>query len=144
MNEPLGEDLEFLSHYGVQGMKWGQRRATNRESRQRLESKGLSKRTAKNTVRAQNRVDAQKMAATGRNGKVTVLKQLQNRTISNTMLSPGTILRHPLSTKKAANRQLGKTAELQAKIANGEKRVTASLLKLQGVSIADMNFSLEG
>jgi len=143
MNEPLAEDLDFLMHYGVQGMKWGKRRATNKESRERLQGKGLSKRQAKNTVRAQNRIDAQKMAATGRNGKVSALKQLNNRMISNTMLSPGTILRHPLSTKKAANRQLGKTTELQSKIAKGEKRVTASLLKLQGISIKDLDFSLE-
>ncbi len=33
---------EFLEHYGVQGMKWGARRASNRASVAKLQGKGLS------------------------------------------------------------------------------------------------------
>lgn len=135
-------DEYFLQHYGVQGMKWGQRKAANKANVARLQSQGLSKRQAKNTNRAQNRVDAQRMAATGRNGKVSALKQLQNRGVSNTNLSIGTIARHPLSTKKAANLQLQKNQKLKDKIANGEKKASALILKVGGVSIKDLDFSV--
>ncbi len=131
----------FLEHYGVQGMKWGTRRASNKSNVARLQGKGLSKRTAKNTTRYQNRVDSQRMAATGRQGKVSVLKQLNNRGKSNMMLGLGTIAKHPLSTKKAATLQLQKNQNFQTKINNGEKRVSASLLRLQGISIKDINYS---
>lgn len=131
----------YLEHYGVQGMKWGVRRATNKANVSRLREKGLSKRAAKNTNRYQNAVDKQRMAATGRNGKVGVLKQLNNRATSNARLGVGTVLRHPLSTKKAAARQLEKNEVTKQKILNGEKRVTATLLKMQGISIADIDYS---
>ncbi len=132
---------EFLEHYGVQGMKWGQRRASNKASVASLRSKGLSKRQAKGTTRYQNKVDAQRMTAMGRQGKVNALKQLQNRGTSNTMLSPSTILRNPLSSKKAAKNQLEKNKVLQQKIGRGEKKVTATLIKLGGVSIKDINYN---
>lgn len=136
-------DENALEHYGVQGMKWGVRRATNKANVSALREKGLSRRTAKKTNRYQNRVDAQRMAATGRNGKVGVLKQLKNRAVSNQMLSLRTVARHPLSTKKAATMQLQRNQKTQARIANGEKRVTATLLKLGGVSIKDINYKLD-
>ncbi len=132
---------EDLTHFGVQGMKWGVRKATNKSNVAKLQKKGLTRRQAKNTNYAQNRVDAQRMASTGRQGKVSALKQLKNRSISNTMLSPSTIIRHPLSSQKAATLQLQKNQQVQAKIANGEKRVTATLLKLQGVSIKDIDYT---
>lgn len=135
------EKDEYLEHYGVQGMKWGVRKATNKERRSELREKGLSRRQAKGTVRYQNRVDKQRMAATGRQGKVGALKQLNNRMVSNMMLSGTTALRHPLSTQKAATRQLEKNTDLQRKIGEGKKRVTATLIKLQGVSIKDIDYS---
>lgn len=131
----------YVEHYGVQGMKWGVRRRANKANVASLQGKGLTKRQAKNTNRYQNRVDAQRMAATGRQGKVGVLKQLNNRAISNLSLSLGTMVRHPLSTKKAANLQLKKNKDIQKKIGNGEKRVTAALLRLQGVSIKDIDYT---
>lgn len=133
---------EFLEHYGVQGMKWGKRKSTNKANVARLQAQGLSKRQAKSTTRFQNRVDAQRMAATGRNGKVSVLRQLNNRAISNASLNFSTVLKHPLSAKKAANLQLEKNKKTQRKIINGEKRVTAALIKLGGVSIKDIDFSI--
>jgi len=132
---------DFLEHYGVQGMKWGQRRAANKANVARLRESGLSKRQAKNTNRYQNRVDKQRMAATGRQGKVSVLKQLSNRSYSNLTLSPLTILKHPLSTKKAAQLQLQKNAKVQEKIGKGQKKVSATLLKVAGVSIKDVDYS---
>ncbi len=80
------------------------------------------------------------MTATGRKGKVNALKQLSNIGKSNRMLNPSTVIRHPLSSKKAATLQLKKNQETQAKIKNGEKKVTATLLKLSGVSIKDINY----
>lgn len=135
------DETYYLKHYGVQGMKWGVRRATNKENVSRLREKGLSKRAAKNTNRYQNNVDKQRMAATGRNGKVSVLKQLRNISTSNAMLSLGTVARHPLSTKKAAAEQLKKNEVTQQMILDGKKRVTATLLKMQGISIADIDYS---
>ncbi len=131
---------DFLEHFGVQGMKWGIRKASNKSTVAKLQRKGLSKRQAKNTNRYQNRVDAQRMMATGRRGKVSALKQLRNRTISNTMLSLSTVAKHPLSSKKAATLQLQKNQQAQVKIKNGEKQVTATLLRLQGISIKDINY----
>lgn len=135
-------DKDYLEHFGVQGMKWGVRRATNKANVAKLQEKGLTKRQAKATNRAQNMVDAQRMAAVGRQGKVSVLKQLNNRAIATQSLSLGTMARHPLSVKKATTLQLQKNQETQAKIALGEKRVTATLLKLQGVSIKDLDFAI--
>lgn len=132
----------FLAHYGVQGMKWGVRRATNKASVTKLRDKGLTGRQAKATVRYQNRVDAQKMAATGRQGKVHILKQLQNRAISNQMLTPGTVLRHPLSTKKAATLQLQKNRDLQAKIAKGNAKVRNWVFEARGIAIKNINYNL--
>lgn len=133
---------QFLAHYGVQGMKWGVRRATNKTNVASLREKGLTKRQAKNTNRAQNNIDKQRMTAAGRQGKVSLLKQARNRVASNGMLGVTTILRHPLSSKKAAVRQLRKNKETQAKVMAGEKRVTAALLKLNGVKIEELNFDL--
>lgn len=131
----------YLEHYGVQGMKWGARRAANKANVARLQGKGLSKKEATRTNRAQNIVDAQRMTATGRQGKVSVLRQLNNRAISNTRLGLGTVVRHPLSAKKAAKLQLQKNEITQKQIANGEKKVTAALLRMQKVSIKDLDFS---
>lgn len=138
----MGELEEFLEHYGVQGMKWGQRKAANKANVARLRKKGLSKRKAKNTNRYQNNIDAQRMVAAKRNGEVNVLRRLNNRAISNQMLSLRTIAKHPLSTEKAAQTQLKKNIETQSKIANGEKKATAALLRFQGISIADINYAL--
>lgn len=134
---------DFLEHYGVQGMKWGVRRATNKANVQRLRDSGLSKRQAKNTNRAQNAIDKQRMTATGRQGKVGLVKQARNRVASSQMLSLGTIVRHPLSSKKAAIRQLQKNKEKQQKILNGEARVTAALAKFNGISVKDLNFETD-
>lgn len=133
---------QFLAHYGVQGMKWGVRRATNKANVASLREKGLTKRQAENTNRAQNNIDKQRMTAAGRQGKVSLLKQARNRVASNGMLGVTTILRHPLSSKKAAVRQLRKNKEMQVKVMAGEKRVTAALLKLNGVKIEELNFDL--
>ncbi len=38
---------EFLEHFGVQGMKWGSRRAANKSNVANLQRKGLSSRQAK-------------------------------------------------------------------------------------------------
>lgn len=130
----------YLEHYGVQGMKWGVRREANKTNVATLRAKGLTRRQAKNTNRAQNSIDKQRMAASGRQGKVHVLKQLRNRAASNQMLNLSTIVKHPLSTQKAAQLQLEKNKVTQAKIANGQKRVKSRLLKMQGVSIKDLNF----
>lgn len=135
-------DDYFLEHYGVQGMKWGARRAANKSNISRLQSNGLSKKEAKRTNRAQNRVDTVRMAATGRQGKVSVLRQLNNRGIAARSLSVTTALRHPLSVKKASKLQLEKSQKTQARIANGEKKVTAALLKFQKISIKDIDFSI--
>lgn len=132
----------FLEHYGVQGMKWGARRAANKANIARLKDQGLTKRQAKVTNRAQNIVDAQRMTATGRQGKVNALRQLNNRAISNTRLSLSTIAKHPLSSKKAATLQLKKNRENQIKILNGEKKVSAALLRVGGVSIKDIDYSI--
>lgn len=132
----------YLEHYGVQGMKWGVRRAANKSRVAALQSKGLTKKQAKATNRAQNRIDMQRMAASGRQGKVSVLKQMQNRAVSNASLSARAILKHPLSTQKAATYQLERNQETQHKILNGQKKVTATLLKWQGVSVKDLDFSL--
>lgn len=133
---------DFLEHYGVQGMKWGVRRAANKASVAKFRKQGLTGRQAKRTVRYQNRVDAQKMAATGRAGKVNVLRQLSNRAISNQMLSIGTVARHPLSTKKAAARQLEKNKKTQAKIANGEAKVRNWMFEQSGISIKNIDYDL--
>lgn len=135
------EVLDFLSHYGVQGMKWGVRRATNKASRLRLRNQGLSRRQARNTVRAQNHVDKMRMAATGRQGKVNVLRQLSNRAFANQHLSLTTVIRHPLSTKKASQLQLQKAQKMQQQISEGKKKVNAVLLRIGGVSIKDIDYS---
>lgn len=132
---------EFLSHYGVIGQKWGVRRASNKAARAKLMSKGLSKRQAKGTVRAQNIIDRQRAAAFQTRGEIGVRQMLRSRGISNMNLSLSTIVRHPLSTRNAARTQLQRNTVLQSRIANGEKRVTASLLRLRGVSIADLSFN---
>lgn len=133
---------EFLEHYGVQGMKWGVRKAANKANVERLKGQGLSNRQAKNTNRAQNRVDMMRMTAKGRDGKVSVTKQVRNRMASNTQLGLTTVLRHPLSSKNAAARQLQKNEEMRGKVLNGEKRITATLLKVGGVSIKDLDYSI--
>lgn len=132
----------FLKHYGVQGMKWGVRRSMNKSSVAKLRKKGLTGQQAKATVRYQNLVDAQKMAATGRRGKTGVLNQLNNRMISNQMLSVGTIARHPLSTKKAATLQLQKNADLQKKIGKGEAKVRNWMFEMRGINIKNIDFKL--
>ena len=133
----------FLAHYGVQGMKWGVRRAYNKDRVAALQEKGLSKRQARNTNRAQNRIDKMRMTATGRQGKVGLVKQARNRASSKSDLGLTTIVRHPLSSKKAAIRQLRKNTETQAKIADGKKKVTNGLLKLGGISIKDLDYSID-
>ena len=132
---------KYIEHFGVQGMKWGVRRSMNKGSVQKLRNKGLTGRQAKATVRYQNVVDRQKMAATGRRGKVGVLNQLNNRAISNQRLSLGTIARHPLSTKKAANLQLQKNEQLRKNILGGKAKVRNYLFELQGISMKNINFS---
>lgn len=132
----------YLAHYGVQGMKWGVRRATNKAAVTKLRSKGLTGRQAKATVRYQNMVDAQKMAATGRQGKVNVLRQLNNRMISNMMLGTGTMIRHPLSTKKAATLQLQKNQALQKQIGSGKAKVRNWLFEMRGINIKNINYNL--
>jgi len=83
------------------------------------------------------------MTATGRQGKVGLVKQARNRVASSQMLSLGTIVRHPLSSKKAAIRQLQKNKEKQAKILNGEARVSAALAKFNGISVKDLSFETD-
>lgn len=134
----------FLEHYGVQGMKWGVRRSMNKAAVKKLRDKGLTGTQAKRTVRYQNVVDAQKMAATGRRGKVHVLRQLSNRAISNQHLNLGTIARHPLSTQKAAKLQLEKNKALQDKIAKGQAKIRNVLFEQRGISIKNIDFSLKG
>ncbi len=64
VNETIDQEVEdFLEHFGVKGMRWGLRREANKSNIARLQSKGLTKRQAKNTNRYQNRVDAQRMTA---------------------------------------------------------------------------------
>ena len=141
----MSSDIEvtsFLEHYGVQGMKWGQRKAANAANVQRLKGKGLSNRQAKNTNRAQNQIDVRKMAATGRNGKASVLKQMNNRSTANMTLSLGSVLKHPLSTSKANRHELKKSEGIQKDIANGDRKVRAKLLEIGGVSIANLDYSL--
>lgn len=134
----------FLAHYGVQGMKWGVRRAMNRAAVNKLRLKGLTGHQAKATVRYQNAIDAQKMAATGRNGKVGVLRQLNNRAISGMHMSTLTALRHPLSVKKASALQLQKDEMLRKKVLAGQAKVRNYLFELRGISIRNINYSLAG
>lgn len=131
----------YLEHFGVKGMHWGQRKAYNKANVARLQSKGLTKRQAKNTNRFQNRVDAERMIAYGRSGELSVLQRLNNRAQANSMISLTTALRHPLSTKNASQLELKKQTEVQRKVAAGEKRATAFMYKLGGVSLKDVNFS---
>jgi hypothetical protein len=136
-------DAYFLEHYGVQGMKWGQRRAANRASRTSLREQGLSRRTARKTVRTQNNIDKVRMAATGRQGKVSVLRQLSNEAFSNQRLSPSAVLNHPLSTRNAAQYQLRRSSEAQQRILSGEDRVQGFLARMSGISVANLDFSVD-
>jgi hypothetical protein len=138
------EEETYLKHFGVQGMRWGVRRSINKASVNKLRSKGLTGKQAKRTVFYQNVVDAQRMAATGRRGRVSVLEQLNNRSVSNMHLSLGTIARHPLSTKKAAGLQLEKNRLLQAKIGKGQAKVRNWLFEMRGISIKNIDYSLKG
>lgn len=117
---------EFLVHYGVQGMHWGQRRAYNRANKSRLiREKGLTRRQARNTNRAQHRVDVKRMIAT-----------------SNIRLTAGARLSHPVSSQRSATLELHKNRETQIKIEHGKKRVTAALIRVHGVSIKDLDFTI--
>lgn len=139
--ETTDQEVEdFLEHFGVKGMRWGLRREANKSNVARLQNKGLTKRQAKNTNRYQNRVDAQRMTAKRMAGKANALQQLNNHMISNTMLSPSTALRHPLSSKKAAVLQLKKNQAVQTKIKKGESKVNSFFLKAQGISIKDIDY----
>lgn len=145
------DQQSYLKHYGVAGMRWGVRKDGKSVRKQakkdqvaKLQAKGLSKRQAKATSRAQNIVDAQKMTATGRQGKISLGQQAVNRMVSNNSLSLSTVLKHPLSSQKAAQTELAKWADIQKQINSGEKKATELLnRKLAGVMVSELNFSLD-
>lgn len=138
------DEAVYLEHYGVQGMKWGVRRRMNKASVANLRGKGLSRRQAKNTVRYQNRVDAMKMAATGRRGKTSIYKQLNNRAIANQQLSFRAAIKGRGKIKAASAAQLKMNQTMQAKVLAGKKPVTSALLKVGGISIKNINYSTAG
>lgn len=108
-------DEHFLEHYGVKGMKWGQRRHLN----------------------IQKRIDMQRRVATGTGSRGDKLASGYNAINAN----PISVVKRGFSG--TAERNVMKAAELQTKVANGEAKVTKMLLKLSGVKIEKLNYDLD-
>lgn len=121
----LQEDIDFLEHHGVKGMRWGVRNDKENRSAKKLE---------KRTRRVQNRVDSTRRVARGKGTTGDKLNMaLNNYTLVDAVKGRG--------LTRTAQARLDRAQLMQSRIANGEMRVTAMLQKMGGVPMSAINYS---
>lgn len=103
----LQEDVDFLEHYGVKGMRWGVRK---KETGQNFVTRGIQKRVD----RTQKIADG---TATKRDKVVSALDTT-------------------IVTKKGAARSLRRLKAFQKQVEDGDARVQNMLLRMQGVNVS--------
>lgn len=107
-------DEHFLAHYGVKGMKWGERRAR----------------------KIQSRIDVTRRVAAGTGDK----RDRFNVGLNAAFNTPLQLKKHGI--QGVAEKRIDRAEDLQHKIAIGQKKVTNMLLRVNGIKISKVNYDL--
>lgn len=130
---------EFLSHYGVKGMKWGARRAAA-VSRATERSKNPDRVGNRNKAEAQERTDRYRRVASG---KGSVSDKISVGVSTAAKYSALGFALQGGSLKNVARSQLLRDQKLQKKITQGKSRINDKLLRAQGIDMRELNLSFE-
>ncbi len=127
--EPFKEDVEFLEHFGVKGMKWGVRRVNSDGNARNLGNR--------NNDRAQKLFDRISRVASGNASKRDkLITGLYNVNVTDLVRAKG-------SVQGASKLVLDRATKNQAKIANGKNKVNDILAKVYGVNVSQLDFSYD-
>lgn len=131
MAQALQEDVDFLAHFGVKGMKWGVRKDTDSGG-------GAPKRDfgSRNNKQVQRRVDKTRKIASGK-------ASLSEKTMAALFNIPVRDIINEQSLRGAAQTALDREQRIQRKITEGKKRTTDVIARLNGVNYRDLDFSYD-
>ena len=116
----------YLEHFGVKGMKWGQRRDRLTDTSPRLGNR--------NNKRVQKRLNRMKRVATG---KATTLDKLTNAAFDLNIYD----LMNEGSVKGANAAMLDRGARLQGRIISGKSKTTDLLTRMSGIDIKQLDYN---
>lgn len=127
MNQPLQEDLDFLAHFGVKGMKWGVRNNPRA-------NEAISNFTSRNNDKTQKNINRVARVANGSASKTDkFIVGMFQMTLQDLVVGGG--------LKGASADTLNRAKETQAKIDSGKKRATDILNKAYGIDISKLDYS---
>lgn len=123
----------YLEHYGVKGMKWGQRRAAKAVAVAKVRSQKQDRFGNRNNDKAQRIIDRQKRVAKGKAGTLDKLRVLNTMTLQE-------LGAESFSLKDASAARIERAKRTQREIKAGRKRVTDKLRRLGGYDIRELKY----
>jgi hypothetical protein len=123
----------YLEHYGVKGMRWGQRRAAKAVAVAKVRGQKQDRFGNRNNDKAQRIIDRQKAVAKGKAGTLDKLRVLNTMTINE-------LAAESFSLKDASAARIERAKRTKREITAGKKRITDKLSRLGGYDIRELKY----